>query len=148
MGKVRYIPNQRVLDDYYLYQTGGGDFYFKGPTNQRGHGLGGLFGRLFRAAVPLFKTTVAPALKTVGKSIAREAIKAGTDVATDVLEGESVHDSVGRHANSAASRLVQLGSKRLQNMLDSPKPLRRERLGPPPRKRRRKTIKGSRDIYS
>ena len=148
MGRVRYIPNQRALDDYYLHQTGGGDFYFKRPSHQRGHGLGGLFGRLFRAAVPVFKTTVAPVLKSAGKSIAREALKSGTDMAADVLKGESVKDSFGRHANSAAGRLVELGSKRLHTMLDSPQPIRKGRLGTPARKRRRKTIKGDRDIYS
>ena len=117
MGKVRYIPNQHSLDQYY-HQQGGGDMtYFSGPTYQRGHGLGGLFGRLFRAAVPIFRGTVAPALKKVGKKVAKEALTTGVGMATDLLDGQSIEESLQNRLPSAANRMAIQGAKHLQRVL-------------------------------
>ena len=89
MVRVRYIPNQGALDHYYKYQSGGGVNTSKDLGYQRGHGLGGLFGSLFRAAVPVFKGTVAPMLKRGAKAVAREALSTGVGVAGDMLDGHS-----------------------------------------------------------
>ena len=141
MGRVRYVPNQIALDDYYSRQTGGGDHYFKGTTYQRGHGLGGLFGRLFRAAVPLFKNTVSPLLKRGAKAMAREALKTGVGVANDLLDGGSFQNSLERRGKLAARHLMNRGAAKMDGMLA--KPARRKS----PARKRRKTIKGRRDIY-
>ena len=142
MGRIRYIPNQRALDDYYLHQTGGGDFYFKGPTHQRGHGLGGIFGRLFRAAIPVFKNTVSPLIKRGAKAVAREALTTGVGVASDLLDGGNLQESIERRGQSAAKRLMQKGTAKMNVMLDqSPRRIS-------PARKRIKTIKGRKDIYN
>ena len=152
MGKVRYIPNQQALDRYYLHQTGGGvdDSFFAGPTYQRGHGLGGLFGRMFRAAVPLFRTTVAPVLKKAGRELAKEALHTGVGVGTDLLDGKSLGDSVKGRLNTAANRMATKGARSLQGMLTGPYGAPRKRGRSVRRvnaaKRARKTIKGN-DIF-
>jgi hypothetical protein len=124
-----------------MHQTGGGDFYFKGPAHQRGHGLGGIFGRLFRAAVPVFKNTVSPLLKRGAKAVAKEALRTGVGVATDLLDGGSARQSVEKRGNLAARRLMRKGAAKMDAMLSEP-----ARYRGPPRKRR-KTIKGKRDIF-
>jgi hypothetical protein len=142
MGRIRYIPNQGALDNYYSQQSGGGDFYFKGPSYQRGHGLGGLFGKLFRTAIPVFRNTVSPILKRGAKAVAREALNTGVGVASDLLDGGSLQDSVERRGQIAAQRLMQKGAAKMNAMLNQP-----TRRSTPARKRR-KTIKGRRDIYN
>ena len=148
MVRVRYTPNQQALNSYYAHQTGNGySGVFRGPVYQRGHGLGGLFGRLFRAAVPVFKSTVAPALKRGAKAIAREALRTGVGVATDALDGQNALHSLDKHSRAAAKSLINQGSRKLDAILTNPPPLRRQRRIRAPPKKRRKTIKGSRDIY-
>ena len=135
MVRVRYIPNQNALDQYYLRQSGGGEApYFKGTVYQRGHGLGGLFGKLFRAAVPVFRNTVAPVLKKGAKAVAREALTTGVGVANDMLDGGSAMESISRRLPEARRRLVQKGVRGVKRMIDKP------------RKKGRKSIRG-RDIY-
>lgn len=143
MGRIRYIPNQRALDSYYSQQSGGGgDFYFKGPAHQRGHGLGGLFGKLFRAAVPVFRNTVSPMLKRGAKAVAREALNTGVGVASDMLDGGSLQESFERRGHTATKRLMQKGAAKMNAMLGQS----HQRTGPA--RKRRKTIKGRRDIYN
>ena len=157
MGKVRYIPNQHSLERYYNQQGSGDMSYFGGPTYQRGHGLGGLFGRLFRAAVPIFRGTVAPALKKVGKKVAKEALTTGVGMASDLLDGQSIEQSLHNRLPSAANRMAVQGAKHLQRVITNSmtsqrrakpanghtKTSRRRRTA----KRRRKTIKGQ-DIFT
>jgi hypothetical protein len=50
-------------------------------TYQRGHGLGSIFGGLFKAAMPL--------LKKGAKTLEREALKTGLDIARDVVQGRN-----------------------------------------------------------
>jgi hypothetical protein len=67
-------------------QSGHGLPAFAGVRYQRGHGLGSIFGNIFskiRGALPWF-------FKTVGK----HALKTGVNVATDVLEGRKVVESL------------------------------------------------------
>lgn len=151
MVKVRYLPNQRALDSYYLRQSGGGvdDAYFQGPLYQRGHGLGGLFGRIFRAAVPVFRNTVAPMMKRAGKEVAKEALTTGVRVAGDMLEGESVGESLQRRLPTAANRMATKGVRSLEKMLSAQRPVRKRKSGHRVSlaKRARKSIKGS-DLFA
>ena len=126
MGKVRYVPNQHALDRY--YQTGsGGDLFFHGPAYQRGHGLGGLFGRLFRAAVPMLKSSVLPAVKAGTRNFAKEAIRTGLGVASDVLDGDNATASFERHGRGSAKRLLAQGARHLDGMLETRQPPRKRR---------------------
>jgi hypothetical protein len=49
---------------------------FAGRRYQRGHGLGSIFGGLFKAAIPL--------LKKGAKTLGREALKTGLNIVGDV----------------------------------------------------------------
>lgn len=132
MGRVRYIPNQRAFDEYYHRQSGGNAAYFHGPSHQQGHGLGGLFGSLFRAAMPVFRNTVAPMLKSGAKAVAKEALRTGVGVASDMLSGQSGLESIEARLPMAGERLVKRGIRKLTNIVE------------PRRKPRRKNIKGRR----
>jgi hypothetical protein len=45
----------KAYHDYYIHQAGKGYPVFAGRRYQRGHGLGSIFGGLFKAAMPLLK---------------------------------------------------------------------------------------------
>ena len=61
---------------------------------QCGHGLGSLFKGLLRYVVLIAKST--------GKSIGREALKAGVGVANDMLEGQNTEVAFKKRASTAA----------------------------------------------
>ena len=76
-----YLPSSsKHYEDYYIGQVGRGHPVFTGPRNQRGYGLGGILGGLFRSAMPL--------LKQGAKTLGREAIRTGVGIAQDALEGK------------------------------------------------------------
>jgi len=58
---------------------------FVGLPYQRGAGLGSLFRGLFRAILPVAKSG--------GKSVGRQALQTGTEIASDVLAGKSLKDA-------------------------------------------------------
>jgi hypothetical protein len=62
--------------DYYIHQAGKGYPVFAGRRYQTGHGLGSIFGGLFKAALPL--------LKKGAKTLGREVLKTGLNIAGDV----------------------------------------------------------------
>jgi hypothetical protein len=53
--KQRHNPDARAYHEYYLNQAGRGYPVYVGTRYQRGHGLGSIFGSLFKSAVPLLK---------------------------------------------------------------------------------------------
>lgn len=67
---------------------------FAGERYQRGHGLGGLFRIVARLAAPALKQVGRKAIRSVGK----HALKAGTDVLSDVIKGRSLKQSVKARA--------------------------------------------------
>lgn len=107
-----------TLNDYYMQQARSSlPSYYIGPSHQRGHGLGGIFASLFKAAMPVLKS-VAPVLKRGAKAVAREAITTGAQVATDALAGEDWKKSAAKHSNLVARRLVKKGAQNLSSMLN------------------------------
>lgn len=118
-------------------QYGSGYPQFVGTPYQRGAGIGSFFRGLFRA--------VAPMIKSVGKSVGREALRAGANVLADATQGRNIGDSLKEHGRMAVSNslreagdIVQRGGKRKQvgRGIGSRKGLKRSRVA------RRK-----RDIY-
>ena len=89
--------------------------YFSGPVVQRGYGIGGIFSRIFRAAVPLFKKA-APVLKSAAKTVAKEAVRSGADVLDDVISGRSIGDSLSEHSTEAAKRVAPKCVRKLRKM--------------------------------
>ena len=53
--KPPYHSDVKSFEDYYLHQAGHGYPVYAGSRVQRGHGLGSIFGGLFKAAAPLLK---------------------------------------------------------------------------------------------
>ena len=80
------VPNVKQLTDHYLRQQHGGNIAgFRGARIQRGYGIGGIFKRLARIAIPLFKRGA--------KAVGKRALQAATEVGQDVLEGKDVIES-------------------------------------------------------
>jgi hypothetical protein len=53
--KPTHHHDTKTYRDYYIHQDGKGYPVFAGRRYQRGHGLGSIFGGLFKAAMPLFE---------------------------------------------------------------------------------------------
>lgn len=92
---------------YYLNQAGGGGSlpYFQGIRYARGHGLGGVLGSLFRAAVPV--------LKKSGKALLKEGLQTGVNVIGDVLEGQNIKSAMKRRAKDSGQRLLHQAKRRV-----------------------------------
>jgi hypothetical protein len=72
---------------------------YVGTRYQRGHGLGSIFGSLFKSAVPL--------LKREAKTLGREALKTGLNLASDVMEGQNVTKAAKSRMKSTELNLLQ-----------------------------------------
>lgn len=94
------MHDYRDYENYYLNQAGGGNLsFFAGPRYQKGSGLGQIFSGLIRGALPL--------LKSGGKALARSALKTGTQIASDILEGDRVSEAVKRRTGEAVGEFVK-----------------------------------------
>ena len=88
-----------------IAQHGNGYFYGSpfqrgwGPKGQTGHGLGNIFRSLFRFLVPVAKKAV----KVVGK----QALRSGIDVAGDVVDGQSIKQSLKSRGREGLQNLVK-----------------------------------------
>ena len=82
-----YESNPAHYKKFYLDQVGNGNA-FQGAAMQRGYGLGGILGGLFRAATPL--------LKQGAKVIGKRMLRTGLDIAGDALSGRNVKHSAKR----------------------------------------------------
>ena len=96
--RTSYLPSSKHYEDYYVGQVGRGHPVFTGPRYQRGYGLGGILGGLFRSAMPL--------LKQGAKTLGREAIRAGVGIAQDALEGKNVKASAKNRLRHAGRNLA------------------------------------------
>ena len=75
--------SRHLFDQYYSrQQRGGGEFpVYVGRYRQRGHGLGNIFGSLFRRIMPFLK------------SLAPHALRAGANIVEDVSKGKTWKDA-------------------------------------------------------
>ena len=89
----------KAYHDYYLHQAGRGYPVYVGTRYQRGHGLGSIFGGLFKAAVPLLKKSV--------KTLSREALKTGLNIAEDVVAGKNLKQATKSRLKSTGQNLLQ-----------------------------------------
>jgi hypothetical protein len=111
MGRGIYIPEDEDLWlEYFLTQAGqvghGNLGGFQGIPYQRGHGLGSFFARLFRTILPVVKRVGKSALKTVGK----EALAMGANVAGDMVRGRDFGQAMEEHGRESAGRLIDQAS--------------------------------------
>ena len=104
---------------YYVTQAGSGISGFAGDPYQRGSGF---FGRFF-------SSKVTPFLQLLG----RHALRAGSDVAQDILSGENVKTSAKRRLREGAKALTTDALDKVKDILDS-----REQSGSGIRRKRRR----------
>ncbi|GFW23025.1 uncharacterized protein F54H12.2 [Trichonephila clavipes] len=90
-------------------QTGSGLTHYKGIHFQKGYGIGGIFRRLFRAALPF--------LVKGGKSIEKEVLMTGSRVASNVLSGENFKEAVKTRSRESGKKLAQKAIDRVQSMV-------------------------------
>jgi hypothetical protein len=102
--------DRRAFENYYVSQCGHGMPVFYGARMQRGHGIGSIFGGLFR--------TIFPILKRVAPAIGRQALETGMQIAGDVAGDRSVKEAaktrvveaIEKGINKIASAQNQTGS--------------------------------------
>ena len=94
-------------------QRGGNIAGFRGVGMQRGYGIGGIFKRLARYAIPLFKQGA----KVAGK----RALQAGTEVGQDIIQGENVKESFKSRRKQEASDVVENAAKKVYDRKGSQK---------------------------
>ena len=110
---------------------------YVGTRFQRGHGLGSIFGGLFKAAVPL--------LKKGAKTLGREALKTGLNIAEDMVAGKNLKQA-------AKSRLKSTGQNLLQKAIIGVGPpgersVKRAAKRKKPRRRKTKLRSTSKEIF-
>ncbi|GFW99436.1 uncharacterized protein TNCV_3007381 [Trichonephila clavipes] len=90
-------------------QIGSGLTHYKGINFQKGYGIGEIFRRLFRAALPF--------LVKGGKTIGKEVLMTGSRVASDVLSGENFKEAVKTRSKEIGKKLAQKAIDRVQSMV-------------------------------
>ena len=89
--KPTHNHDTKAYHDYYIHQAGKGYPMFAGRRYQRGHGLGSIFGGLFKAAMHL--------LKKGAKTLGREALITGLNIAGDVVQGRNIKQAAEARLN-------------------------------------------------
>lgn len=113
---------RNLYEDYYASQSGSGLSVFQGSRSQAGHGLGSIFSRLFKFALPM--------LKSVGKQLGFQALRTGARIANDVADGESLRESSKKRLSETIKQYVptygdQSGSGKRRRNIDSRKKTKR-----------------------
>lgn len=121
--KSRYCCNREAFKHYYQQQSGGDLNYFRGRRIQRGYGLGSLFRSFGKSVLPL--------ISKGAKSLGKRLLHTGAQVASDVLGGANVGDSLKIRGKEAAGDALDSFLKRKM----------------PPQKSRKKKKKRRRDIF-
>ena len=98
------------FDKYYMNQVGSGMTFYRGsPHLQRGYGLGGLLGGLFRSAIPLLKKGAA--------AIGKHALQTGMEIADDVIGhvgGQNVKTAAKRRIKQSGRQLATKAVRKIQ----------------------------------
>ncbi|GFX35858.1 uncharacterized protein TNCV_746511 [Trichonephila clavipes] len=87
---VPYVCCTKRFEDHYAGQIGSDLTHYKDINFQKGYGIGRIFRRLFRAALPI--------LVKGGKTIGKEVLMTGSRVASDVLSRENFKEAVKTRA--------------------------------------------------
>ena len=100
--------------EYYDNQVGGRLPVFTGYSNQKGHGLGGIFRKLTSFILPLLKTHALPLLKRGGQVIGTEVIKTASNIANDTISGKNFEKSAKENIQDAVNNLAEKAHSALQ----------------------------------
>lgn len=136
MRHSQFQSDPRDYENHYLQQTGRGLPVFQGARVQKGHGLGNVLGSLFRSAMPLLKKGV--------KSLGKEALRTGVEIAGDVLDGRSIRESARNRGVAAGKRVAK---RAVSSVVGSAGVKKRKRATSSGRIKRAGTVKRSRDIF-
>ena len=98
MQRAKVRPKSNQYESYYVHQTGHGLPIFRGTVAQQGHGIGNILGSLFRSAVPL--------LKQGAKTLGKEALRTGVEIAGDVLDGRNIKEAARMRTKAAGRRVA------------------------------------------
>ena len=95
-----------ALEKYYSSPNtvGHGGDYVQGTIFSRGRGLGSLIRAAIKVAAPLAKkagSILKPIAQKTGKYMLNKGIDVAADIATDVLSGESINDSIKQNTEMA-----------------------------------------------
>ncbi|GIY56170.1 uncharacterized protein CDAR_283341 [Caerostris darwini] len=111
--RPHYVPVilccSKKFEELYTNQSGSGIPHYEGISFQRGYGLGGVFRRLFRAALPF--------LVRGGKVVGKEAPVTGTKVINGVLSGKDLETAAKSRSKEAGKSLVHKAINRVQSMI-------------------------------
>ncbi|GFT14918.1 uncharacterized protein TNCV_3483661 [Trichonephila clavipes] len=99
----------KKFEDHYTNHIGSGVPYYEGVSFQKGYGLGGIFRRLFRAALPF--------LVKGGKAVGKEALRTGTRVVSDVLSGENFKIAARKRSEEAGRGMARKAVEHVQSMI-------------------------------
>ena len=116
--KVPYVCCTKNFEDHYL-GVGSGLAHYQGVNFQKGYGLGGFFRRMFRAALPF--------LVRGGQTLGKEVIRTGTQVVSDVLEGQNLKESAKKRSQDAGKSIARKTIDTLQGMVGKGKYKRRRK---------------------
>lgn len=95
---------------YYSHQAGSGiGVIYKGAPFQRGHGIGGFLGGLFRSVLPL--------LSSGAKVIGKEALNAGVGLLSDMITARPLEESVQNRFKEATSNLKRKADSKLDRIM-------------------------------
>ena len=105
MRKIYNPASEKTWTGFYTKQAqiGGG---FVGMPYQRGAGIGSIFRGLFRALLP--------ALTSVGKTVGKQALTTGAQIASDIVAGESIKEAAKNRSRQGAAKLFQAAADNLQ----------------------------------
>lgn len=97
-------------------QSGGNFPVFQGYAVQRGRGLGSLLGGLMRTIIPMAKSALLPAAKSVGKSLVRHGARHAAKALKSVSRGQSLKSAVKQEVASAIADATQRGIQKAQQL--------------------------------
>ena len=106
---VPYVSCTKKFEEHYAGQIGEGIPHYRGVSYQKGYGIGGIFRRLFRAALPF--------LVKGGKTIGKEALLTGSRVVSDVLSGQNFEESVKARSKESGKNLARKAIDKVQSMV-------------------------------
>ena len=135
-----YIPNQNVFRDHYVAQAeqrGGTLPVFRGARRQRGHGLGNVFGSIYRWLKPMVQNTASAA--------GRELLKTGVGIASDTLAGKTLKQAASERLQETAQRGVDTIQQQQQRVTKKKttaqkRPSAAKTKSAPPKKKRQKPV--------
>lgn len=116
---VPYKSCVKDFENFYVNQAGNGIPYYQGQPFQKGYGIGGWFKRLFRTALPF--------ITKGAKSVGKEVLRTGTQIANDLLDGRNIKESAELRARETGRKLAKKAVKTADDMLGQGKKYKRKR---------------------